>query len=380
MVKKKYKILSLFANIGIAEAYLEELGNKVAVANEIDPRRAKLYQAIYPESKMICGDITEESVFDEILKSSLSAGVNLIMATPPCQGMSTAGKMKKMDPRNSLFLYAIKLIKELKPDYFMFENVPAFLVTKIIYNDTPTLIPDVIKQELNEDYHLEFMVRNTQDYGVPQRRERMILLATKKGVSPQWHCPDPDQHMVTMEEAIGWIPIIDPFVKDLSEADFNRLFPKFEERKKAALKISKYNIPTTHVYRNVLAMQHTPTGKSAFSNPPEFLPRKKNGEIVRGFGNTYKRQNWNTPAYTIAMDNIEISSQNNVHPGRPCGKDEKGNELYSDARALTLYELMILMTLPPNWNLPEWTDLKFFRRIIGEGVPSLFVKKLFMKI
>ena len=127
-------------------------------------------------------------------------------------------------------------------------------------------------------------------------------------------------------------------------------------------------------------MQHTPTGKSAFSNPPEFLPRKKNGEIVRGFGNTYKRQNWNTPAYTIAMDNIEISSQNNVHPGRPCGKDENGNDLYSDARALTLYELMILMTLPPNWNLPEWTDLKFFRRIIGEGVPSLFVKKLFMKI
>ena len=185
-MKKVHKILSLFANIGIAEAYLEELGNKIVVANEIDPKRAKLYQAIYPDTNMICGDITDDSVYNEILESSRKAGVNLIMATPPCQGMSTAGKMNKMDPRNSLFLYAIKLIQELEPDYFIFENVPSFLITHVIYNDSPTLIPEVIKQELQDKYSLDFMVKNTQDYGVPQRRERMILLATKKGVTPKW--------------------------------------------------------------------------------------------------------------------------------------------------------------------------------------------------
>lgn len=380
MANTNHKILSLFANIGIAEAFLEDIGKNVVVANEIDPRRAELYQAIYPKSKMICGDITDEKTYEEILDTSIKCGVNVIMATPPCQGMSTAGQMKKMDPRNILFMYAIKLIKQIKPDYFIFENVPAFLTTYVWYNDQAVLIPDVIKAELSSYYELDFSVRNAKDYGVPQSRERMILLATKKGVNKIWSCPEKDDTVVTMEDAIGWIPTIDPFVKDLSEEEFHALFPMYEKRKEAALKISKYNIPPKHVYRNVYAMQHTPTGKSAFSNIDQFKPKKKNGDFVRGFGNTYKRQNWNTPSYTIAMDNIEISSQNNVHPGRYIGKDKDGYDIYSDARAMTLYELMCLMTLPKNWPLPEWTDLRFFRRIIGEGVPSLFMKKIFMQI
>ena len=380
MAKKKHKILSLFANIGIAEAYLEEIGNDVVVANEIDPRRAKLYQAIYPQTKMICGDITNQEVYNEILQSSQRSGVNIIMATPPCQGMSTAGQMKKMDPRNILFMYAIHLIKEIEPDYFLFENVPAFLTTYVWYKDKATLIPDVIRAELSSSYELDFSIRNTKDYGVPQSRERMILLATKKGIKHIWTCPNKENKVVTMEDAIGWIPPIDPFVKDLSKEEFKKLFPLYEERKEIALGISKFNIPPKHVYRNVYAMQHTPTGKSAFANIDRFKPKKINGEIVRGFGNTYKRQNWDTPAYTIAMDNIEISSQNNVHPGRYIGKDANGYDIFSDARAMTIYELMCLMTLPKEWPLPEWTDLRFFRRIIGEGVPSLFMKKLFMQI
>lgn len=379
-MKKKHKILSLFANIGVAEAYFDEIGKHVVVANEIDPRRAELYQAIYPSTKMICGDITEKKTYKEILDFSIKAGVNVIMATPPCQGMSTAGQMKKMDPRNFLFMYAIHLIKEINPEYFLFENVPAFLTTYVLYKDKATLIPDVIKAELSSNYELDFSIRNAKDYGVPQSRERMILLATKKGAKNIWTCPKKETRIVTMEDAIGWIPPIDPFVKDLSKEEFKKLFPLYEERKKVALGISKFNIPPKHVYRNVYAMQHTPTGKSAFTNIDRFKPQKINGEIVRGFGNTYKRQNWDTPAYTIAMDNIEISSQNNVHPGRHIGKDAMGYDIYSDARAMTIYELMCLMTLPKEWPLPEWTDLRFFRRIIGEGVPSLFMKKLFMQI
>ena len=80
------------------------------------------------------------------------------------------------------------------------------------------------------------------------------------------------------------------------------------------------------------------------------------------------------------MDNRKISSQNNVHPGRPSGKDKNGNEIYSDARTLTLYELMLIMSIPPNWPIPENTEEAFLRRIIGEGIPPLFTKKLFEMI
>ena len=126
-------------------------------------------------------------------------------------------------------------------------------------------------------------------------------------------------------------------------------------------------------------MQYTPTGCTAFDNPV-YKPKKKDGTIVRGFHNTYKRQNWNTPAYTIAMDNIEISSQNNVHPGRFVGEDSNGDALYSDARALTVYELMRLMSIPDSWPIPDDTNPAFLRHMIGEGVPSLLIKTIFEKL
>lgn len=377
--KNKHIILSLFANIGVAEALLGDIG-QVAVANEIDPKRAALYQSIYSDSKMICGDITKKEIIKEIIDESKAAKVDIIIATPPCQGMSTAGQMKKEDPRNLLFLYAVKIIKEIKPSYFMFENVPAFMITNVEYKGRKTLIPQIIESELSKQYNINFSIINTQDFGVPQRRERVIILASKKAIKKQWTMPSKENHIVTMEEAIGWIPTIDPFVRDLPYEKFIELFPKYEERKKKALEISKFNIPPKHVYRNVLTMQHTPTGKSAFNNVDQFKPKKKNGEYVRGFGNTYKRQNWDAPAYTIAMDNIEISSQNNVHPGRYIGKDENGFDLYSDPRALTIYELMRLMTIPDDWPLPDNTDMRLLRRTIGEGIPSLLVRKIFLQL
>lgn len=376
------KILSLFANIGVAEAYLEEMGHEVVVANELDRRRATLYQKIYPKTNMICGDITDKATFNIIIEHAKENGVNCIIATPPCQGMSTAGRQKKFDVRNDLFRYALDAIKEIMPEYVLFENVTAFLKTHVMYGGEPTLITEVIKKEIGTDYIVNFYSINTQDYEVPQTRERMIMLATRKNRPnnhPIWNMPEKCSRLVTMKEAIGWIPTIDPFVKDLSPEEFAKLFPLYEKRKKQALKISKWNFPPSHVYRNVLAMQYTPTGCTAFDNPI-YKPRKKDGTIVRGFHNTYKRQNWNTPAYTIAMDNIEISSQNNVHPGRLVGKDSNGDAIYSDARALTVYELMRLMSIPDNWSIPNDTNPSFLRHIIGEGVPSLLIKKIFEKL
>ena len=88
--------LSLFANIGIAEAYLHRLGFNVVVANELDPRRATIYKSIYPSTNMICGDITDKDIYKSIIDASKKSKVDFILATPPCQGMSTAGKLDKM--------------------------------------------------------------------------------------------------------------------------------------------------------------------------------------------------------------------------------------------------------------------------------------------
>lgn len=375
------RIVSLFANIGVAEACLHELNSAhVVVANELLPRRAALYHAIYPETNMICGDITDENIYQQILQDCRRERVDTVMATPPCQGMSTAGQKIKFDERNSLVMHAIRLIHDLNPKYVVIENVTDFIITPIIYHGKETMLPDVIYQELENLYDIDINTIDTDDYGVPQTRDRMIILMTMKGVRKKWLLPPKENHKVTMEDAIGDIPTIDPFVKDLSTEVFHRLFPHYEERRKRALAISPWNIPPIHVWRQVNAMMYTPTGQTAFDNPIEHRPIKVDGTLVRGYHNTYKRQNWNTPAYTVTMDNRKISSQNNVHPGRLVGQDANGEDIYSDARTLTLYELMRIMSIPDDWNVPLDTDEAFLRRVIGEGIPPLFMLKLFVQV
>ena len=370
------KVLSLFANIGVAESYLRELGVDVAVANELLERRAKLYAEIYPETEMIPGDITTDDVFSKVIRKSREAGVKCIMATPPCQGMSTAGQLDEDDERNRLIIPVINAVHKIKPDYVFIENVPNFFNTTIKIDDQDILIPDYINNELENEYIIHRYIINTKDYSVPQVRERAITLLTRRTVEKEWILPNPDEKIITMRDVIGDIPEIDPFVKDISQDEMNQLFPLYEERKNRALAISRWNIPPHHVKRQVIAMMHTPSGATAFDND-KYFPVKENGSPVKGYRNTYKRQNWDTPAYTVTMDNRKISSQNNVHPGRYIGHDENGDPIYSDARTLTLYELMLVMSLPSNWPVPEKTSEAFLRRIIGEGIPPLFVKKVF---
>ncbi len=381
--KEKYshKILSLFANIGVAEAYLESIGFHVAVANELDEKRVEIYRSVYPNTNMISGDITHIETYRKIIAVAKSENIDIVMATPPCQGMSSAGKQQKFDERNNLFLYAVNAIRDLAPKYFMFENVTAFMTTEVKIDSVVKLIPRAIEDILGDDYEISFNSINTCDYGVPQNRERVIVLGTRKGIKKKWLMPVSDGHIVTMEEAIGRLPSLDPHIKDVSEEKQLEIFPEYYKRRDAALMISPWHFPPSHIHRQVVAMQHTPTGKSAFENENEaYKPRKKDGSLVRGFRNTYKRQRWDLPAYTILMHNIEISSQDNVHPGRLVGKDENGEDVFSDARALTIYELMKLMTLPDDWPIPFTVNKPLLRRIIGEGIPSLLVKKIYLEI
>ena len=112
----KLRGLSLFANVGIAEAYMKNIGVDIVLANEIDIDRARFYQDVYPETHMICGDITDDEVRANIVNEAIEKNVNFVIATPPCQGMSEAGLRLEFDPRNQLVSYAVDIIKRIKPD------------------------------------------------------------------------------------------------------------------------------------------------------------------------------------------------------------------------------------------------------------------------
>lgn len=360
------RTLSLFANVGIAEAMFDDIKVKVLIANELIEERAKFYRDVYPSTHMICGDITDENVRTQIVNEALSKDINFIIATPPCQGMSVAGNRDDRDPRNQLIYYAIDVIKRVKPAFVMLENVPRQLTTKINIGDETVRIPDYIHAELKDDYNFNREpLAKARDFSVPQLRERSIFLLVRKDIGVVWEFPE-KQPEVTLEEAIGHLPSLDPLLRE-GIALTKEKFPDYEKKRAAGLEISKWHHPPVHPWRHVEWMMHTPTGKSAIYNDV-FYPQKKDGSEIKAHHNHYRRMRWDMPSRTITMFNGYISTLATVHPGRPYIKD--GESLYSDPRVLSVYELMIVMTIPLDWPIPDWVDDSFLRSVIGEGIPS----------
>jgi DNA (cytosine-5)-methyltransferase 1 len=378
-VKKNNKIigLSLFANVGIAEALFSEIGVEIKVANEIDKKRADFYSEIYKDTLMICGDITNDEVRTEIVNEAIKNNVNFIIATPPCQGMSEAGKRDTFDERNQLISYTIDVINRVKPDFILIENVPTLLKTKIIIDNEIMLIPDYVKKELSSLYNFnnETLVK-AMDYGVPQMRQRNIYLLTKKELNISWEFP-PKENEISLREALSSTPSIDPILRE--GLDFTlKVFPEYLSKQKEALKVSKWHYPPLHSWKQVQWMMQTPSGKSAIYNKIHY-PRKENGDRIKAHHNNYRRMNWDKPSRTITQNNGVISSLCCVHPGYEY-ISQNGDVLYTDARVLTIYELFIVSTLPLNWEIPEWANETLIRKVIGEGIPSLLVKKIMIEL
>lgn len=370
--KKRINALSLFANVGIAETYLSELGIDVVVANELIEERCKFYKHLYPNVNMIKGDITDVSIFEQVIEAACKNNVEMIIATPPCQGMSCAGRKDPKDPRNFLVYYAIEAVKKLKPRFVIIENVPMQQHTQILYNGDYMFIPEYIEKELGNLYRInDCRIVNAMNYGVPQSRQRYIYLLALKSENIEWEFPEKDNHIITLREAIGDLPSLDPLLRDKDE---RWRFPNYEEKKAAGLKISKWHYPPTHSWKQVEWMIHTRTATSAFKNNI-FYPMTK-GRRIKGAPRTYMRMDWDKPATTIMQNSGVISAFSTVHPGRLINdSDDEKNRIYSDARALSIYELLILSSLPLDWNIPDWADDILIRKVIGEGIPPLLIKR-----
>jgi len=368
--KLNVKALSLFSNVGIAETYFSSVGVDVVLANELLEDRAKFYTHLYPNTKMICGDITNPIIFNEILEQAKNLSIDMLVATPPCQGMSCAGKKDPLDPRNNLITYAVELIKLLKPRFVILENVPMQMHTKINYNETQTLIPDYVFAELSRLYNFnENPVVNTKDYRIPQSRQRYIYLLTRKDTKLMWEFPPPENQVLTLRDSIAHLPSLDPLLREETE---RWRFPDFEKKAKLALDVSKWHFPPVHSWKQVEWMMHTPSGKSAFSN--QYYYPKKDNRKIKGAPRTYMRMDWDKPATTVMQNSGVISTFSTVHPGRLLSCGETEHELvYSDARTLTIYELLIISSLPSNWNIPEWASEILIRKVIGEGIPPKLI-------
>lgn len=338
--------ISMFSSAGIAETYLSELGIDIRLANEIDPIRAQYHSHFYPDAEMVVGDIQDPDVYSEFISKAKSLRPRFLLATPPCQGMSSLGKKQYSDDsRNYLIFSVLNAIEDLVPDIVAIENVPKFFKLLFPYKGQNLPIIDILKLKYNDTYAIEPVLVNAKDYGVPQSRPRALVIMHKPTYS--WHLP-PAEKEITLREAIGHLP-------SLKNGENSGI---------------KYHYALTHSAMHIEVMSHTPEGCSAMNNPV-FFPRKENGQKVSGFHNTYNRLKWDVPCAAVTTNSGMISGHNNVHPGR-----KLSNGLYSDPRALSLLEIMIVSSLPCDWNLPKNYNDRTVRTLIGEAIPPLLLKKI----
>ncbi len=370
--------LSLFANVGVAEAYFKDIGIDVVLANELVSERASFYSAVYPETEMICGDITDDSVRDTIVEKAISKGVDFIIATPPCQGMSKVGSMNPHDVRNQLVYYAVDVIKKVNPKFVLIENVPQALITKISVGGKMMLIPAYLESELSDKYNINEDQRvKAMDHGVPQMRPRCIFLMSRKDTQIKWEFPVVEENKVTLKEALKGIPPLDPKLREGYEETL-KMFPDYEKKKKEGAKFSKWHFPPTHSKRHVEWMMHTPSGTSAIYND-KYYPQKADGSRISAHENQYRRHSWEKPCRTITQNNGVISSLCCVHPGIKYQTDVR-EVLYSEPRVFSIYELLVVSSLPVDWPIPEWAKESLIRHVIGEGIPPLLVKKIMLEL
>ena len=192
----KPTVIDLFAGVGGLSLGFEMAGFEVALANEYDPSIAEAYKKNRPGTKMIVEDITKLPVEETF--GPYEGKVTVVIGGPPCQGFSQKGMRKSInDPRNFLFRYYFEVVENVKPEYFVIENVPNLLTTENGY-----FKDEIVELFSGIGYAVSCGVLCAADFGVPQDRHRTCIMG-KLGADEPIELPKPNGTHTTIWDAIS---------------------------------------------------------------------------------------------------------------------------------------------------------------------------------
>ena len=337
---------SLFQNVGIGEYYLRNcLGLIGAVGNEIIQKRADWAKEVYPDCEIVCGDIWDKAVFDRLIRLHKEKGCTGCLSSPACQSYSLSNSNRNpSDKRGHLFEPMLKFIKAVDAEWVLIENVPQMLTVKL--NDGRIVGEHIVKTLKSWGYYVNYCVQSSADFFTPQDRKRAIILAHKKA---PWLLPEPHKEKITLRDAIGNLPSL--------EAGMDSGI--------------KWHYAPDWAPTQIEVMRHTPTGCSAHDNPI-WKPVNVDGSPSKAkFHCSFQRKLWDAPCNTVLQDSKGVSGFRNVHPGRLLP-----NGTYSDARCLTILELLRVTGLPDDYPIPDWASDKLIRDVIGECFAPLHVLEI----
>ena len=238
--------IDLFSGCGGMTLGFKMAGFTSILASDIDENCQKTINTNFPEIPFICKDITQ------ITKKEVDAIIgdkkpDVIIGGPPCQGFSLANKNRnkiKDDPRNNLFYHFVKFIDWYSPSAFVMENVKGLLSMQ-----NGKVISTIVEEFSNAGagYNVAKKVLCAKDYGVPQSRERVILIGIRKdlGIIPTF--PQPTSTEITVDMAISDLPQIGP-------GEGEEVMSYSSAPQNVYQRMMRQN--ATHV-RNHIAMKHT---------------------------------------------------------------------------------------------------------------------------
>ncbi|HVY01175.1 MAG TPA: DNA cytosine methyltransferase [Candidatus Nanoarchaeia archaeon] len=304
--ERKPTVVDLFCGAGGLSTGFKMAGFDVLLGVDHIPVFCQTFEK--NDHKSICKDITKVSV-DEIKEAIGNKEVDIVAGGPPCQGFSMAGRRDTKDPRNSLFMEFVRIVNGLKPKFFVMENVPGILTMKTANGE---LVHKIILAEFKKiGYEVEYRKLHAAEYGVPQKRKRVVFIGTK--TNKQIKFPEPTH-------TNSYVPVS------------SVLIPKDKVDKK---------------------FFHTPKMIDGFNR------RKKiNAENGKGFGAQYLKLN--EPSYTISARYWKD------------GADALVKYAEDEVRMLTPEEAAAIQTFPIDY---KWVgSKKEIYMQIGNAVPCLLAK------
>lgn len=341
----QYTAIDIFAGGGGLTVGLKRAGFHVVAAVEIEQHAFATYKTNHPEVKAFKQDIRTVKG-ESLLELSPNRKIDLLSGCPPCQGFSRlTARHRRVDPRDELVLEMSRLVREVQPLMVMMENVPG-LPTK-----GKRFFEELLQELESLGYIVEWDVLQVADYGVPQSRKRLVLLAGK-GFSV--HLPkathsqtgtDGLQPWRTLHDAIGFMP--EPAVL-------------LDTQAKGGPQRFNWHVVRKISQRTLEILREARPGESR-SKLPEALrpPCHKNRQ--EGFSNVYGRMAWDQVSSTITGGCTTVSKGRFGHPEKD--------------RTISVREAALLQTFPIDY-IFDTPYIDHVCEIVGNALPCDFAEVL----
>lgn len=306
-------------------------GYQTLGAVEVDPVAAESYRQNHPSVHVWELDIRKLTCSKVLQTLNLLPGdLDLLAACPPCQGFSRLrtrnGRSSEEDPRNNLVDDVLRFVRVLRPKAVMLENVPG-----LAHDARFTKTTSVLRQR---GYSLEWRIVDAAEYGVPQRRKRLVLVASRVG---RVQFPEPTGRTCTVRETIGHLP--------------------YPRRSRDPL----HNVSEKRAADVVERIKKIPRNGGSRRDIPESQQLACHRRL-QGFGDVYGRMAWDAVSPTITSGCLNPSKGRFLHP--------------SQSRAITPREAALLQSFPDDYWFSAKRGKEHLALQIGNAFPPIMIKEI----